>query len=73
MLVLAHLERRLVHPRLAGLEHVLQVVLEQLPLVVVVLAAVRAGDDDPLHALDAEDPPHAAEVLEVRADVLLLA
>src|SRR5581483_9078333 len=45
---------------------------QQVPLVVVVLAAVRTGDDHALHALRAEDLANTAQILEVGADVLLL-
>src|SRR3712207_880384 len=48
VLVLTDLERGLVHPRLARREHVLEVLAEQIPLVVVVLAAVGARDHDAL-------------------------
>ncbi len=72
VLLLLDLERRLVHARLAGLEHVLQVVLQQRPLVEVVRAAVLAGDHHALHALGREQATHGGKVVEVRLDVRAL-
>src|SRR4029453_1042326 len=72
VLLLADLERGLVHLGLAGLEHVLEVLEQQVPLVIVVLLASFAGDHDALDALALERPTHPLEVLEVRADVLRL-
>src|SRR4029450_4222019 len=57
---------------LAGLEHVLEVLEEKVPLVVVVLLATLADDHHALDALGLERPPHPLEVLEVGADVLRL-
>src|SRR5918996_3314702 len=64
VLVLAGLVRRLMHPGLAGLEHVLQRLAEELPVVEVIGSAVGAGDHDALHTLLLEHPPHAGEVVE---------
>ena len=60
------------HPRLARVQHVLEVVLEQVPFVEVVLPAVLAGDHHALHALRREDIVHLAEVLQIGLDVTTL-
>ena len=72
VVVLADLERGLVHPRLTRLDQVLEVLLQQFPLVKVVLATVRAGDDDAFDALRLEDLAHAGEILDVGSDALFL-
>src|SRR3954453_10726970 len=69
VLGLIDVPRRLVHAGLAGVEHVLQVVRQQRPLVEVVLPAFLARDHDALHALDGEDRVHLREVGEVGLDV----
>ena len=72
VLLFLDVERRLVHPRLAGLQHVLQVVLQQLPFVEMVRAAVLTGDHHTLHALGGEQPAHGVQVVQVRLDVRAL-
>ena len=72
VLVFVDVEGGLVHPRLARGQHVLEVVLEQVPLVEVVLPAVLARDHDALHALRREDIVHLAEVLQIGLDVTTL-
>ena len=57
------------HAGLAGVEHVLEVVLQQGPLVEVVLPALLARDDDALHVLGREDGMHLREVRQVGLDV----
>ena len=72
VLVLVDVEGGLVHPRLARVQHVLEVVLEQVPFVEVVLPAILARDHDALHALRREDIVHLAEVLQIGLDVTTL-
>src|SRR6266511_3665099 len=73
VVLLAGLERGLVHLGLAELQHVLEVLLEEVPVVVVVRAAIGTGDHDAAHALRLEHDPHVGEVLEVGLDVLSFA
>ncbi len=73
VLVLADVPAGLVDPRLAELQHVLQVLPDELPLVEMVGSAVLARDHDALDAARGEHRPHRGEVGEVRLDVLTLA
>ena len=66
------LEGRLVHPGLAGLEHVLEGLLQHVPAVIVVLAAFGAGDHDALEPALFEHLPQRAQVLELLEDRLPL-
>src|SRR5437764_13058970 len=66
------LEGRLVHAGLAGLEHVLERFLPHVPAVVVVLAAVGAGDHDALEPALFEHLPERTQVLELLEDRLAL-
>src|SRR6266508_2790515 len=72
VLVLVNLEGGLMHPGLAGPQHVLEVLPKEVPFVEVVLAAVGAGDHHALHSLRAEHLSHPVQVVEVRADVVRL-
>src|SRR5439155_6133548 len=72
VVVLFRVEGGFVHPGLARLQHVLQVLLEELPAVVVVLPAVGARDHHALGALRLEHPAHRVQVHQVRLDAVAL-